>query len=326
MSHFTVMVFGDNWEEQLAPFQENNMGDCPEEFMEFNDTEDEEHEKWLTGTTEVVVLPDGRLVSKWDDMFRTKPWTSSDSHVVPEELEKRTVPFTELYPTFEQFMADYVGYSERDPKTGRYGYWHNPNSKWDWYQVGGRWTGYFKVKEGAEATVGEPGVFGNRAREGYADQLRKGDIDFEGMYADAMEEAAERYDKFEEVTAGLEVPPTWAEVRGMYPDIEEARKVYRAYPWVDALQKADLMPFFGDAHEVWRVRAGGRSAYIENAKCKALLPFAVIVDGKWYEKGEMGWWGLVIDEKLEYDWSAKFMELFESLPDDTLITICDCHI
>ena len=23
---------------------------------------------------------------------------------------------------------------------------YNPNSKWDWYEVGGRWTGYFKLK------------------------------------------------------------------------------------------------------------------------------------------------------------------------------------
>ena len=33
--HFSIIVAGDNWEEQLAPFQENNMGDCPEEYLEF---------------------------------------------------------------------------------------------------------------------------------------------------------------------------------------------------------------------------------------------------------------------------------------------------
>ena len=26
--HFSIIVAGDNWEEQLAPFQENNMDDC----------------------------------------------------------------------------------------------------------------------------------------------------------------------------------------------------------------------------------------------------------------------------------------------------------
>lgn len=33
--HFSIIVAGDNYEEQLAPFQENNMGDCPNEYLEF---------------------------------------------------------------------------------------------------------------------------------------------------------------------------------------------------------------------------------------------------------------------------------------------------
>ena len=41
MSHFTVLVIGKNPEQQLAPYQENNMRDCPSEFLAFNDIEDE---------------------------------------------------------------------------------------------------------------------------------------------------------------------------------------------------------------------------------------------------------------------------------------------
>lgn len=43
MSHFTVLVFSktqDDVSKLLAPFQENNMGDCPKEYLAFNDTED----------------------------------------------------------------------------------------------------------------------------------------------------------------------------------------------------------------------------------------------------------------------------------------------
>ena len=32
--HMTCLIAGENYEEQLAPFQENNMGDCPEEFLD----------------------------------------------------------------------------------------------------------------------------------------------------------------------------------------------------------------------------------------------------------------------------------------------------
>lgn len=30
-----------------------------------------------------------------------------------------------------------------DEATGKRGYWENPNAKWDWYEVGGRWDGHF---------------------------------------------------------------------------------------------------------------------------------------------------------------------------------------
>lgn len=45
MSHFTVGVFikdgGKNLEELLAPYQQNNMGDCPKEYLAFEDCTEE---------------------------------------------------------------------------------------------------------------------------------------------------------------------------------------------------------------------------------------------------------------------------------------------
>ena len=41
MSHFVVLCIGENWEDNLAKFQENNMGDCPKEFLKFNDVTEE---------------------------------------------------------------------------------------------------------------------------------------------------------------------------------------------------------------------------------------------------------------------------------------------
>lgn len=33
--HFSIIVTGDNYEEQLEPFQENSMEDCPKEYLKF---------------------------------------------------------------------------------------------------------------------------------------------------------------------------------------------------------------------------------------------------------------------------------------------------
>ena len=72
--------------------------------------------------------------------------------------------------------------------------------------------------------------------------------------------------------------------------------------------------------------------YVNIAKKKNILnlkeitSFALVIDGKWYEKGKMGWWGLVSDKKEENEWEEEFRKLIDNLPNETLITIVDCHI
>ena len=57
---------------------------------------------------------------------------------------------------------------------------YNPNSKWDWWALGGRWTGIYKLRPGAiTGIVGRTGVFGDPAPAGHVDVARKGDIDTE---------------------------------------------------------------------------------------------------------------------------------------------------
>ena len=95
--HFTVMVVGDDIEQQLAPFQENNMGDCPEEYL--------------------------------------------------EEVE-------------------YEGETYKE----------NPNAQWDWYLLGGRWTGLIQLKpEAKSGKTGETPLIMGDKKPGI-DQAKKGDI------------------------------------------------------------------------------------------------------------------------------------------------------
>lgn len=216
MSHFTVLVIGEDVDEQLAPFQENNMDNCPEEYLEFVEDED----------------------------------------------------------------------SEPDEKTGKRGYWENPNRKWDWYVIGGRWTGMLKLKPNAEGEIGEPGTFNEPAEGGYCDSALIKDIDFEGMQ---KESAAEREEN-------------WA-------DYQKALKA-----------KEDL---------TWRRITMGindkttKESYMARS---TFSTFAVLMNGKWYQKGEMGWFGVASDEKDQDKWQDEFDKLLKELPPDTRITIVDCHI
>ena len=127
MSHFTVLVIGADYEKELRPFQENNMEDCPKEFLEFNDEEDELRQQYETDGTEYIIMPDGRKLLPWDDEFKI-PGTigmGANTHKVPEHLERRRIPHMETFATFEEFVEGWHGYERRDPEKGRYGYWEN---------------------------------------------------------------------------------------------------------------------------------------------------------------------------------------------------------
>lgn len=65
--------------------------------------------------------------------------------------------------------------------------------------------------------------------------------------------------------------------------------------------------------------------YIEDANCP-VAPFAILHDGNWMEKGEMGWFGISDDNYTDEEWDKKFQEFIESLDPETEVTIVDCHI
>ncbi len=199
MSHFTVLIIGENPEKQLAPFNENI--EMPEYVK--NPVSDDEKKRMI-------------------------------DYYVKEKGFKYDNNFDELY---RKYGDDWNSYRWRKHTDGS---WHeystyNPNSKWDWYQLGGRWSGLIKLKPGKNGKKGKAGVGDNEVG---IDQALKGDI----------------------------------------------------------------------------------------SNLQELKTFAVLKDGKWYERGEMGWWGVVLNEKDKDEWDTQFDVLIKSLPDNTLISIYDCHI
>jgi hypothetical protein len=57
--HFLVMVFGDNMVQQLAPFQQTNMGPIDPKYMKKLDYTDEVHEQFQA-SWKCIRLSDGR--------------------------------------------------------------------------------------------------------------------------------------------------------------------------------------------------------------------------------------------------------------------------
>lgn len=56
------------------------------------------------------------------------------------------------------------------------------------------------------------------------------------------------------------------------------------------------------------------------------VPFAFVTpDGKWHEKGKMGWWAMTHGEQPQHAWDKEFQKALEKYP-QSLAVLVDCHI
>jgi len=336
MSHFTVLIIGSNVDDQLAPFQENNMGDCPAKYMAFEDDQDNLENEFKTESSTVFVRNNQEI------SYREYRGLSQEEQDACAEVD---VPHVKQYKDLDDFIKDYHGMTkENNYHNGRWGYWENPNSKWDWFMVGGRWSGYFKLKNGSPGIMGDKSWASVEPEEGYVDQLLKKDLDLDGMLQDAANKADSEYDKTLELYGG-EFPVlehTWEEVRDGEDyksyDVQKKIDIYHAQhakiiekekkmAYREAAEKAGKDPYDSGLlwHEIENFQCT-REEFIERRKNQQLPTFAVIKDGEWYEKGTMGWWSITTDEKSASDWNAEFMKMFKDIPDNEMITVVDCHI
>ncbi len=319
MSHFCVLVIGEDIESQLAPFAEQ---DFSEEYGVFCDKEDDFLDEYQNKTTQIVVLADGSMHHQYSSQFRQYSNFNTE-YVYPEGSIIREGHFTEMYDTLEAFAEGWHGYSERDKKMGRFGYWHNPQAKWDWWTLGGRFTGYFKPKAGASGEVGEPGAMNNKPTDGWVDSLLLKDVDLESMLQESIEQAHKTYDKIDHILKGREYP-SWQAILEKHGEdnIDEAKLEFNQHPVVKDFNKAQFF-IWGDFHETF---GHSREEYVQKRKNSTMVPFAVIKDGQWYQKGEMGWFGFSTKEMTEKQWNNHFWELINALSPETRLSIVDCHI
>lgn len=87
-----------------------------------------------------------------------------------------------------------------------------------------------------------------------------------------------------------------------------------------------LLSIHGETGNTLRLSKCTEEEYIQREENSAFVTFAIVKDSQWYERGSMGWWGAVSNKKDEEAWNKQVAELLAELPDDTLISIYDCHI
>jgi hypothetical protein len=296
MSHFTVLVVGPKddaeLEAALAPFDEN---------IELEPYLDEDYD------------------------------VEAEYQSAREYLLKDGTPEEELVDK-AQVLRDWDGgdFREEDGVLRRYSTW-NKGSKWDWWSVGGRWQGFFALKDGATGELGEASWASPDLEPGarVADRVRKGDVDFEGMRREAREAAQERFDKFEEVFerhGGNWGDMTWRDHQedpSMATKVRAAAQTWHASDLVSDLRENGLAGPMSDPYQEFSV---GREAYVRDAELSSSSTYAVLLDGEWLEAGKMGWFGIGAEEEAQRAFRTKVGEVLDALDDDVVLTVVDCHV
>lgn len=225
---------------------------------------------------------------------------------------------------------------------------YNPDSKWDWYQVGGRWSGYFPVKQPLDMDQADQLIQGQRSwtnedqpREAWTvdgGPIRLLDLDL--LRDRKGTEAGERYDAYQALVQDLpealpyrvfaedaqgiveltenrqEISDTW----------DRARKAYQSQPRVRAARESER--FKWDFECLIGEFSVSREFYVEKARNAAVPGYAMVTpEGEWVAPGKMGWFGMSSDSEEDMAmFKTKCNAYIEALHPDTLLLAVDCHI
>lgn len=240
-------------------------------------------------TVLVVDTKNEKSVDEWMGPFfegiekdRIIDWTVQD---VLDYFKKENVDFPYDHVD-ESNMIEYLeraeeldfDTSEHDDEGNLY-YLGNEDAKWDWYQIGGRWSGMLKKLDGTRC-----------------DECEVKDLDL-SLDTKAYNEAK----RFWEVVVDKQ-------------------------PLKDGEYADGFTSWYKDSY--YKDTFGDKETF---AKDKASLStLAMLLDGKWYEQGKMGWFGMsdtTSDSLKEYTnfFNKTLEELKETHPHAT-VTLVDCHI
>lgn len=317
MSHYALMIrlgdialehAEDVISEKIEPYEEGGRTS----FHEFKDCTDEARDEWENDTVDEAYRVDGVLKFSCNTDEKEK----SNS----EKLED--VPIQEFYKNFDDFCRTYHGYEKRGD---RYGYLHNPSAKWDWWVIGGRYSGYVPVKPDAEGLEGRPGVFGNEVGK---DIFRKKDIDFDKVAENTKERVDSFMAEWKEACEGEWDPKSFGGWRmsminmGLVEckdldeiDYDDDSIVIRE--WSGDKERADIVHANTPEKELYD------KAYTH---LNDLKPYAFL-DEEWVEPGEMGWFGIDSStEESHAEYTEQFEKWFGEIGEDEVLAIVDCHI
>lgn len=331
MSHFTVLIdvpheghLDFQVADVLEPFYEQTED---KDYLEFIDKTAEIQDDYLNKTADCIQTPDGRFLPQYHAALRglvIKDGTVVSNHAGPLHHAKKTrksrkykahlnYPLRKIYKSIESYAEEYCYYTYSDSEQA-YGYYTNPNAFWDWYQIGGRWPFELLVK--ADCSTYDPGDRSwtteksnmRPAPEGYiwVPAAAKGDVEWELMRELGIRNKSEKFKQLKECFDTGVLPPDSPLTQIAEDGIHSWGKlIYRKDETLEGFLERNNL---GDS-------------------CKYPVNFyGCIRDGEYLSVGDMGWWGISSNEKEEQVWRSILQQYIESVPDEHILVVVDCHI
>lgn len=273
MSHFTVAVFTneeptyDLIDTLLEPFDENK------EVRIFVS-----HEDMVKRVRHDIQIYNERVYQRYvqDKEGYSIGKNTAHLHYLEHEFQPKLTWTDEQ--CIQGYIDDYIltEFIEEDVVEDGVYTRYNPQSKWDWYQVGGRWGGLLLTKNGGNVNTAE--------------------------------------------VSNLDLNPKQEDIDYR---TREWEIVVENQPLRDGEEREDFNVFINPNY--YRKNYKTKDNYVRQ-QTKLLTYAALTQDGKWYEPGQMGWFGA---SDATYESKLSFEEQFDELMKeykDGWITIVDCHI
>jgi hypothetical protein len=146
------------------------------------------------------------------------------------------------------------------------------------------------------------------------------------MASAARQRVGDRYDRVIKVLGGK----NWNrfdDFVGDKPRLAGGAAAYWAQLPLDRAQRSrhsDLAWVSADEIDAYQLN---RETYVEMHAYEGVVPFALLHDGKWDSRAEMGWFGCTHSEtEPHHTWARRIYDTLRALPPTTPVTVVDCHI
>lgn len=262
--------------EQMAPYIEEGTGCCMPQYLVFQI----KHKK--------------KDIAKDAKKLLSEKWLTEE----PERLKK----YTALYKAkkYVEMLNEWDG-SELN-EAGDTGHYTNPNSFYDYYSVGGRWSGVI---------TGKP----KNSKDGFNFGSEYEDLDTNTVKVSILLKGFKKREK---------------ELKPLFVAREEIAKAVEE----DIGYAIPFREFFKDQkQEVWSKLYKDVGLEIgKQLRSMTWGPFyneflinKIVAEGQVFEADDVGWWGMSRPKMSQDDWKKIYLRLLEKHKDDYAVAL-DCHV